>query len=404
MTNATSTTIPDVLLEKPRISSIDIVRGIVMVIMALDHTRDFFHADANLYNPTDLSKTTTILFFTRWITHYCAPTFVFLSGVSVYISQQRKTKKELTFFLLTRGIWLLLLEFTVIRLGIIFNLYYDVLVFQVIWVIGLSMVVLSGLIYLPFRAIVAIGVLIVAGHDLLHGISFAPEDPFFVFFSLFHRGGFITVSPGVSFLIMYPFLPWLGIMLLGYGVGRWYVKGIDPAARKKFLLRAGLSAVGLFIVLRGVNLYGDPAPWALQQSGIFTLLSFLNTTKYPPSLLYTLMTIGPGLILLAWLEGKQVDLLKPFVVFGRVPMLYYILHFYLIHLASVVSYMIIAGKSFAEIDFHFSTAFGGIPYGYGYGLVVVYAVWISVVLVLYPICSAYNRYKSTHDAWWLSYL
>lgn len=398
------TTTADTLVEKPRISSIDIVRGIVMVIMALDHTRDFFHADANLFDPTDMEKTNPVLFFTRWITHYCAPTFVFLSGVSVYMSQQRKTKKELTTFLLTRGLWLVLLELTVVRFGILFNLYYDVVIFQVIWAIGISMVILSVLVHLPFVAILCCGIVITAGHNLLHAIVLQPDDKLFLLYSLVHQNGFISVGPDRFFFIPYPFVPWLGMMILGYCMGKWYSPGFKPGLRKRLLLITGLSAVVIFILLRMTNLYGDPAPWSTQKNTMFTLMSFLNTTKYPASLLYTLMTLGPVLIVLSVIETTTNKIWRPFIVFGRVPLAYYILHFYLIHSISVVAYMILAGKKFSELDFHFTVNFGGIPYGYGYPLFVTYLVWISVVLALYPVCKRYNQYKSTHKDWWLSYL
>jgi uncharacterized membrane protein len=398
------TTSLETSVEKSRISSIDIVRGIVMVIMALDHTRDFFHADANVFDPTNLDKTSPILFFTRWVTHYCAPTFVFLSGVSIYISQQRRTKKELSIFLLTRGLWLVFLEFTVVRLGIFFNLYYDVVMFQVIWAIGISMVMLAALIHLPFRVMLFIGILITLGHNLLHLIVLKPEDDLFLLYSLVHQAGFFAVTPDLFFMIPYPFLPWLGIMTLGYCLGKWYSSGFDTALRKKLLFRTGLIAILLFVLLRFTNIYGDPSPWTMQKNALFSLMSFLNTTKYPASLLYTLMTLGPVLIILSFMEYSNTRLWQPFIVFGRVPLFYYILHFYLIHLSSIVAYAILAGKNLSELDFHFAVNFGGIPNGYGYSLLIVYLVWISIVLFLYPLCKKYNQFKSSRKDWWLSYL
>jgi uncharacterized membrane protein len=394
----------EILVEKPRISSIDIVRGIVMVIMALDHTRDFFHADANVFDPTDLTKTNPVLFFTRWITHYCAPTFVFLSGVSIFISQQRKPRNQLSVFLFTRGLWLVVLEFTIIRFGIFFNLYYDVVLFQVIWAIGISMIILSALIYLPYVVILGIGILITLGHNLFHFIVLEPGDKFFLLYSLFHQGGFVTIAPDHAFLIVYPFLPWLGMMILGYCLGKWYSSGFDASFRQKLLWITGLAAIFLFIILRMINLYGDPAPWSTQKNIIFTVMSFLNTTKYPASLLYTLMTLGPVLLVLAVLETVRIDRLKPLIVFGRVPMFYYILHFYLIHITSVVLYMVLENKKLPDMDFHFLVNFGGIPTGYGYPLFVTYIVWASIVFALYPLCKKFNHYKSTHNAWWLSYV
>jgi len=390
------------LVEKPRISSIDLVRGIVMVIMALDHTRDFLHGST--FNPTDLSQTYPFLFFTRWITHFCAPTFVLLSGTSIRISQQRKSLKELSLFLLTRGIWLIFLEVTVMRFSFFFNFYYDVIFLQVIWVIGACMIMMAALIHLPFKVIVTIAVVIAFGHNLLGMITLQPEDKFYLVWGAVIQPGFMVVSDKLSVLLMYPVLPWLGIMLMGYCLGSWYTKGFDREKRQTYLLRAGLLAIALFIVLRFINLYGDPAPWSTQKNFVFTLLSFLNCTKYPPSLLYTLMTLGPVLLLLGFLEKHEAKFLTPLIAFGRVPLFYYILHFYLIHTLAFVLYLYNYDKSISEMDFHFPATFGGIPQGVGYSLFWVYVAWFNIVVFLYPICTRYNDYKRNHNHWWLSYL
>ena len=400
----TATPQADVLTEKPRIASIDIMRGLVMVIMALDHARDFYHADAFVYDPLDLERTTPFLFFTRFITHFCAPTFVLLAGTSVRISEQKKTKKELSWFLLTRGFWLIVLEVTVVRFSMFFNLFYDVTAFQVIWAIGFSMVVLALVIHLPFNTILALGVLITVGHDLLHAFSLQGDDPFVLLWSLIHQFNIVEVAPDVSLFILYPFLPWFGILLLGYCLGEWFRKNYDPALRKKRLLRTGIFAILLFIVLRSFNLYGDPAPWSEQKNMLYSLLSFLSVTKYPVSLQYALVTLGPVLIALSYLERVNTSALRPLSVIGRVPLFYYILHFYLLHLGAIVLLMIRTGKGPSEIDFHFNAGFGGIPPGQGYPLFGAYVAWIAVVLILYPFCSWYNNYKSTHKHWWLSYL
>jgi len=406
--NLTSTEVlpekPEVLVEKPRIASIDIMRGIVMVIMALDHARDFYHADAFVFDPTDLTKTTPILFLTRFITHFCAPTFVLLAGTSVYISQQRKTKKELSYFLLTRGLWLVLLELTVIRFSMLFQLYYDVSIFQVIWAIGFSMILLAAVIHIPFKGILILGAIITFGHNLLHAISLQSGDPFFILWTFIHQANFIELIPGRSAFVPYPFLPWFGIMLLGYCMGQWYRKDFDATLRQKFLLRTGVSALALFVFLRYFNLYGDPAVWSAQKNPVFTFLSFINVTKYPVSLHYTLLTLGPILMLLSWFEKIQSAGLRPFVAIGRVPLFFYILHFYLLHLSALTLYMIRSGKSLSEIDFHFTAGFGGLPRGEGYSLIGAYLAWILVVLILFPVCKWYNHYKSTHKQWWLSYL
>ena len=394
----------DVLTEKPRIGSIDMMRGLVMVIMALDHARDFFHADAFVFDPTDLERTTPVLFFTRFITHFCAPTFVLLAGTAVRISQQRKTKKELSYFLLSRGLWLILLEITVVRFSFFFQLYYDVTIFQVIWAIGFSMVLLAGIIHLPFKAILALGLVITFGHDVLHQVQLQPGDSLAIPWTFTHQFSFIELTPGVAAFVPYPFVPWLGILLLGYCLGAWYTKGFDSGLRRKLLMRTGLFALLLFVILRYFNLYGDPSPWSEQKNAVYTFLSFLNVTKYPASLLYMLLTIGPVLMALAWLEKVKAPALQPFGVIGRVPLFYYILHFYLLHLAALTLYMLNTGKGLSEIDFHFNAGFGGLPQGYGYPLVAAYIAWLLVVALLYPFCKRYNHYKSTHKHWWLSYL
>ncbi|MEX1238739.1 MAG: heparan-alpha-glucosaminide N-acetyltransferase domain-containing protein [Cyclobacteriaceae bacterium] len=394
----------DVLTEKPRIATIDIMRGIVMVLMALDHARDFYHEDAFQYDPTNLERTTPILFLTRFITHFCAPTFVLLAGTAVRISQQRKTKKELSWFLLSRGLWLILLEVTVVRFSMFFQFYYDVTIFQVIWAIGFCMVVMAAIIHLPFRAVLALGLIITFGHDVLHLVQLQPGDRFLIPWTFIHQSNFIQLFPGVSAMVPYPFLPWLGILLLGYCLGEWYTKGFDVSMRKKLLLRTGVSAIFLFVLLRTFNLYGDPAPWIEQKDAVYTFLSFINVTKYPVSLQYTLLTLGPVLIILSWLEKVNSAAFRPFAIIGRVPLFYYILHFYLLHLSAIVLYTIRTDKGWTEIDFHLSAGFGGLPQGYGYPLVGAYIAWILVVLFLYPFCKWYNNYKGTHKHWWLSYL
>lgn len=394
----------DVLTEKRRIASVDMMRGMVMVIMALDHARDFFHADAFVQDPTDLETTTPVLFFTRFITHFCAPTFVLLAGTAARISQQRKSRTELSRFLLTRGLWLVLLELTVIRFSFFFQLYYDVTIFQVIWAIGISMVLLSVAIRLSFNTILALGLIITFGHDLLHAITLTATDPFVIIWTFIHQSNFIELAPGISALVPYPFLPWFGILLLGYCLGEWYTNNFDDARRRKLLVQTGVSAILLFLVLRFFNLYGDPSPWTEQKNAIYTLLSFLNVTKYPVSLQYTLLTLGPVLVGLSLLERLQTNALRPLIAFGRVPLFYYVLHFYLLHLGALVLYMIGSGKTLSEIDFHFNAGFGGLPPGYGYPLFAAYIAWLAVVIILYPVCKAYNRYKSSHRHWWLSYI
>lgn len=399
-----STTTTTVLAGKPRIASIDIIRGLVMVIMALDHTRDFFHADVGIFDPTDLTKTNPLLFLTRWITHFCAPTFVFLSGVSAYISRQRKSTKELSWFLFTRGFWLVVLEFTVVRFGIIFNLYYDFIIFQVIWVIGASMIVLSMLVYLPQKVILGLGLVLIFGHNLLDVIRLNPGDPGHFIWAIMQQSGFFPIAPGRVVLAAYPLLSWLGIMLAGYGIGFLFDRNFQAVKRNNILAFSGIACLLIFVVLRFTNAYGDPSPWTAQKNLTFTLLSFINVTKYPVSLLYTLLMLGPVLMLLPVVEKISSKAVEPLRIIGRIPLFYYILHFYLIHISSLCAYLITSGKSWSELDFHFSAGFGGIPAGHGYTLFWVYFAWICIVCALYPLCKRYYKYKSQHNNWWLGYL
>jgi len=386
-----------------RLASIDIARGLIMVIMALDHTRDYFHADAFVFNPTDLTKTHTVLFFVRWITHFCMPGFIFLSGLSAKISLQRKSKAELSRYLLTRGIWLVVLEFTILRFGYFFNFYFDVTILSVLWVFGICMMLLAALIHLPGRAILILGLMIVTGHNLLSGVSVELASIWFTPWTILMSRGLLAVSPDVAFIVTYPIIPWLGIMLLGYSIGTWYTN-IEASTRQKLLLRTGIACVIAFIVFRFINFYGDPAPWAGQQSGWYTVLSFLNTSKYPPSFLFTLMTIGPLLILLAWLEKFEIKPRNPLLSFGRVPLFYFIAHFYVIHALALISTMMRTGKSFTEIDLHFAKSFGGITPEGGYSLQWVLLIWVVIVLLMYPLCKAYDRVKSLPPNAFLRYL
>ncbi|MEQ1586204.1 MAG: heparan-alpha-glucosaminide N-acetyltransferase domain-containing protein [Cyclobacteriaceae bacterium] len=387
-----------------RISSIDIARGLIMVIMALDHTRDYFHADAFVFDPANLGKTHTALFFTRWITHFCMPAFVLLAGVATRISLVRKSKKELSRYLFTRGLWMILLEIVVMRFAYFFNFYFDVTILSVLWLFGMCMILLSALIYLPNKVLLVSGLIMVMGHNLLDGVTIDPTSLWFATWTIYMRVGFLTVTPDVAFIISYPVIPWLGVMLVGYGIGSWYGEQIDSTARQKLLLKAGITCLVAFVMLRFINVYGDPTPWSSQQSNWFTFLSFINTTKYPVSLLFLLMTIGPLLILLSLLEKGNTKVFQPLNTIGRVPLFYFILHFYLIHMVALISYMIKTGKSFSEIDLHFAKSFGGITPEGGHSLLVVYFVWVAIVLIMYPLCKAYDRIKSQHPGTFLSYL
>lgn len=265
------------------------------------------------------------------------------------------------------------------------------------------MVILSALVFFSEAIVVVLGLLITIGHNLTDLPSLKPgaTSPLWI---LLNQSGFIPIDANHGIFVPYPVFPWLGIMLLGFGVGRWYLSSFVLEKRRRLLFTTGIGVLLLFIILRYVQVYGDPASWSVQKNAMFTVMSFLNTTKYPVSLMYTMMTLGPVLIILSMMERAKVNFLQPLVVIGRVPLFYYILHFFLIHAVSLMLYMITSGKSFSEIDLHFGAGFGGIPPGVGVTLPWVYPIWISIVVVLYPVCRWYNHYKSTHTYWWLSYL
>jgi len=375
-----------------------------MIIMALDHVRDFFHGDAFVYSPTDLGRTSVFLFFTRLITHYCAPVFVFLAGVAAHLYGARRTRKELSVFLLTRGIWLVLLEFTVIALERSFNPHFTFITLQVIWAIGISMIVLSALVWMDRRVILFTGLLLIAGHNLLDKVHVPGTGMASFLWALLHDHGFFTFGP-VTFHVFYPLLPWIGIMAVGFCFGSLYLPGYDPARRRKMLFAIGSGAILLFILLRSGNFYGDAAYWSVQKNPIFSFLSFLNVTKYPPSLLYILMTLGPALIFLALSERPLNAWTARIAIYGRVPMFYYLAHVFLIHFLALIAAQL-SGYRWTDMILNGMVNSSPDLKGYGFNLPTVYIIWIGLVLTLYPFCKWYDRYKRSHQAtkWWLSYL
>jgi len=391
-------------LNQKRIESIDLLRGLVMIIMALDHVRDYFHADSFLFDPLDLDKTNAAIFFTRWITHYCAPVFMFLAGTSASFMSRRKTKKELSWFLLTRGLWLIFLELVVVNFGWNFDILFHNIYFITIWALGVSMIALAGLIYLPRPFILGIGFILVFGHNLLDGIHVAGNTLPSFGWALVHEQGFYSWQ-GHNVLVGYPVLSWIGVIALGYCFGTLYGTAFTQERRKKWLLSIGMSAFALFIVIRFINIYGDPSQWSHQPSAFYTFLSFINVTKYPPSLLYVLMTLGPAILFLAFTENARNAVSRVVSVYGRVPMFYYLLHIYLVHLLTIV-----AAGLFTNFDWKLWLLkeplwFTQTLKGYGFSLGVVYLVWIGIVVALFPLCKWYDRYKQSHkEKWWLSYL
>ena len=383
-------------LERFRLESIDILRGVVMILMALDHTREYLGV-TNI-DPTSLTQTNGPLFFTRWITHFCAPVFFLLTGTSAYLSLRSKSRRELSRFLFTRGVWLIFLEWTVIRcLGIQFNFDYHVTLLNVLWALGWAMIVLSVLVHVPLSVTTALGVGMIAGHNLLDSIK--ASGPIW---SILHCPTFVLMNPRYSVFVAYPLIPWIGVTAVGYSLGKVYTWPRDR--REGFLLRAGLGLTAAFTVLRTINIYGDPARWTPQKSTLFTVLSFLNTSKYPPSLLFLLMTLGPALILLRANDRRTPELLRPVRVFGRVPMFYYLLHVPLIHLIAVAVCYLRYGQTHWMFESPSITNFPITrPPGWGLSLLFVYLIWAGVVLALYPLCSWFGGVKQHSREVWLTY-
>ncbi|PWS28753.1 hypothetical protein DHW03_02615 [Pedobacter yonginense] len=385
-----------------RILSIDVLRGLVMLIMALDHTRDFFHIEAMTGDPLNPDTTTGMLYFTRFITHFCAPTFVFLSGLSAYLSAQNKTPAQASKFLFKRGIWLIVVEIVLITLGITFNPFYNAIVLQVIWAIGFSMIFLALFSRISYKTVLVTGFLLVFGHNLFDLFP-APSNIYSdVLLKVFFTASGTIFPIGKEHIIadLYAVLPWTGIMFLGYGAGKWFKREYDVKKRKINLLNFGAAALVLFVALRIAGVYGDPIPRKEYHDVFKNLLSFFNVSKYPPSLQYTSLIIGVGLILLAVCEKFKNKLSKVFATYGSVPFFYYVIHFYLLHSILVVAFFAsgYTKKDIINMPFMFR------PNTFGFDLWGVYLIWIVVILALYYPCKWFKKYKETHSKWWLSYL
>jgi uncharacterized membrane protein len=385
---------------KNRIESIDLLKGLVMVIMALDHTRDYFHNAAFFFDPSNPGLTTVPIFLTRWITNYCAPVFCFLAGLSAFFVGRRKNTKELSLFLLKRGLWLVFIEMTIVNFAWYFDIQFRTPGLLVIWSLGISMLVLSALVHLPYKAILIFSIVLIFGHNVLDPIHFEGN----MFWAALHDMRIFKLSGGNLFYIDYPIIPWIAVMSLGYCFGKLYEPTFDQAKRRKFLTILGVSSIVLFIIVRGINRYGDPVQWKEYNTTIQTVMSFLAATKYPPSLSYLLLTLGPALLILANSENLKGRIVNFFCTFGRVPFFYYILHLYLIHiLALIVAQLTGFGwKSMILTDWVVM-----VPdlKGYGFDLWAVYVVWVLVIALLYPLCRKFDIYKLNHkEKWWLSYL
>jgi uncharacterized membrane protein len=379
-----------------------------MTVMALDHVRDFFYRDVMAFSPTDLTKTTAILFFTRWITHFCLPVFMFTAGMGVYFRQRLKggPASELSRFLWTRGVWFVILELTVMRLAYNFNLSPRFMVFLLIlWIFGLCMILMAPLVRVPIRVLAPLAIGAIALHNCLDGISFGNKGVAGWVWSMLHQPNILNAA-GTPVLVTYTILPWLAVMAAGYCFGEVFMRG--PATRRRISLRTGAALTIAFVIIRGINLYGDPARWSTQKSSLFTLLSFLNCTKYPASLDFLLMTLGPALMLLAYLDRLSFKTTNPLVVFGRVPLFYFVIHFFAIHTLAVAMAWLRYGRDTLHFMFNPLPIMGGprdlFPATFGYSLPIVYLVWIGVVACLYPLCRWFAKVKSTRRDWWLSYL
>lgn len=387
-----------------RVSSIDIARGLIMIIMALDHTREYLYREGMTGNPSDLTTTTPLLFFTRWITHFCAPGFLFLSGISIYLTSFRKNRKEISLHLIKRGFALILLDFVVMTFIMTFNPAYNLFFLVVLWVFGWSMILIGLLIRISFKAVFITGLVIVLLHNLLDFVPAVKEGKVNVVVGLLltSRGTLINLGANHAMLISYALLPWAGIMMLGVGAGRLYHRDFDPAKRKKWLVQIGFAITMLFLVLRYSNVYGDPAPWDVQKNKLFTLMSFLNTTKYPISLLFTCMTIGPLMMFLGWAEKLQAKWINPVMVYGKTPLFYFMGHFLVIHILTTIAFFA-TGHSLSEMSDP-NSPFLFRPANFGFSIGITYLYWIAVVLLMYFPCRWYARYKSTHNYWWLQYI
>ncbi len=381
----------------PRLESIDLLRGLVMVVMALDHVRDNLMP---LGDPVDLATTDPALFFTRIVTHYCAPTFYFLAGIAAYYASRRRTLPELSRFLVSRGLWLVFLELVVVRFGWYFAWNTTFFEGLTIWALGWSMVSLGVLIRIPRWAMVTVGAAMVLGHNALDGIKAESFGPLAFLWTVLHVPGTIHIGPS-TLAIAYPLIPWIGVMALGYAFGRG---GVQRA------LKIGPALIAAFLVLRFSNLYGDPHPWTHQKSAVFTVMSFLNCWKYPPSLMYLLMTLGPSITIIGLVEWWRKDgtrelpeFTRPVVLFGRVPMFYYLLHIYLAHLVGVAVALYRFGD--ARWLFVMATESGNQWLPSNSPLWMVYAGWMFVVVALYPACKWFAGVKARNPGQvWLSYL
>jgi uncharacterized membrane protein len=389
-----------------RLESIDVVRGLVMAFMAIDHTRDYFTYVR--FAPENLARTYYALFFTRWITHFCAPLFFFLAGTGAFFYGQKRTPAELSRFLWTRGLWLIFVEFTIV--GFAWSFIPGFGFFGVIWALGASMVIMAAAVRLPIRWLGTLAVVMIVGHDLLDRIRPRQFGSLAPLWTILHVRGGIQLPGGVRSFVLFQVIPWVGVMAAGYVFGAFYLW--DQTKRKRAMAMLGIAMIVAFVFLRATSLYGNPpvglggvsqGDWHIQPTAEKSVILFLDVEKYPPSLQFLLMTLGPGILLLAWLDGKHVSgVFKPLLVFGRVPMFYYVLHLYVIHLLAVL--MAVLFHQPTDWLFHGAFMRSNIPDGYGHGLPFIYLMWLTVLVILYFPCRWFMEVKQRRKDWWLSYL
>jgi uncharacterized membrane protein len=379
-----------------------------MILMALDHVRDFIHRGAMSGSPTDLASTTPVLFMTRWITHVCAPVFLFTAGLSAFLWWKNggHTRKELSWFLVSRGLWLVVLEVTVMRLACNFNYTPEYPVFLlVLWGLGIAMIGMAGLVWLPVPWLGGLASAVIVLHNTLDGVRAAQLGWAAPLWTMVHEVGAMRLF-GQSFIVAYPLVPWMAVMALGFCCGPLFLR---PApARARPLAGAGALMIAGFVALRAINGYGDGVAWSVQPSAAYTVLSFLNTSKYPPSLAFILMTLGPAFLALAWLDRRPPPATHPVVVLGRVPLFFFVVHFYAAHAAAIALAFFTHGSATLAFMFHPLPSMGGpagwFPAGFGYSLPVTYVVWVVIVAGLYPACRWFANVKARRRAWWTSYL
>ena len=385
-----------------RVASIDALRGFVMIIMALDHVREFFYSD--MIRPEDMAHSTPALFLTRWITHICAPVFMFTAGVGAFfwLRHRGRTNGQLSQFLWKRGLWLVVLELTMLRLGMNLDFFSGPVMLTVLWALGWSMVALSVLVFLPVRVLAVASVVVIVSHNLLDGVSAGQFGSAGWIWNIVHQQGMFRAG-GMTVVVAYPLVPWIMVMAAGFCFGR--IMLLDPEQRRQWLIRIGVGLTAAFVIVRGINRYGDPAPWSTQPPGM-TVFSFLNCIKYPPSLDFLLMTLGPAILLLAWFDRVQFRRTNPLIVFGRVPLFYFLVHFFVAHGLALVCALLRYGQAgFILSVIPSRTGPDMRPADYGYSLLTVYAVWGTVVAILYPMCKWYSRVKERNPDWkWLSYV